>query len=369
MNIPFLDLKRTHNYLYKEISAAVSRVHNSGEYILGNEVEKFERNYANYCHAKFCLGVANGLDALKLSLLALGVGKGDQVIVPAHTFIATWLAVSHVGAIPIPIEPDPSNYNIDPSLIEKKINKKTKAIIIVHLYGLPADINSIRKIAKKYKLHVIEDAAQAHGAKYKDKKIGAHSDIVAWSFYPGKNLGALGDGGAITTNSKKLFEIIKTLRNYGSKEKYVNNFIGYNSRLDSIQAAILSVKLAYLDEFNHSRKKIAAQYIAALKDYCQFLPTTNQDYESVWHLFVIRHQYRNQLRLELEKQGITTLIHYPVPPHLQKAYRHLDIKKGQLPITEKISQDCLSLPIDPLMNQKEIDYVIKKTIRSLLLIN
>ena len=369
MKIPFLDLKRTHKYLNKEISAAVSRVHNSGEYILGNEVEKFERNYANYCHAKFCLGVANGLDALKLSLLALGVGKGDQVIVPAHTFIATWLAVSHVGAIPIPIEPDPSNYNIDPSLIEKKINKKTKAIIIVHLYGLPADINSIRKIAKKYKLRVIEDAAQAHGTKYKDKKIGAHSDIVAWSFYPGKNLGALGDGGAITTNSKKIFEIIKTLRNYGSKEKYVNNFIGYNSRLDSIQAAILSVKLAYLDEFNHSRKKIAAQYIDALKDYCQFLPTTNKDYESVWHLFVIRHQYRNQLRLELEKQGITTLIHYPVPPHLQKAYRHLDIKKGQLPITEKICQECLSLPIDPLMNQKEIDYVIKKTIRSLKLIN
>ena len=369
MKIPFLDLKRTHNYLNKEISAAVSRVHKSGEYILGNEVEKFERNYANYCNAKFCLGVANGLDALKLSLLALGVGKGDQVIVPAHTFIATWLAVSHVGATPIPIEPDPSSYNIDPSLIEKKINKKTKAIIIVHLYGLPADINSIRKIAKKYKLHVVEDAAQAHGAKYKDKKIGAHSDIVAWSFYPGKNLGALGDGGAITTNSKKLFEIIKALRNYGSKEKYINNLIGYNSRLDSIQAAILSVKLAYLDEFNHSRKKIAAQYIAALEDYCQFLPTTYKHYEHIWHLFVIRHQYRNQLRLELEKQGITTLIHYPVPPHLQKAYRHLDIKKGQLPITEKICQECLSLPIDPLMNQKEIDYVIKKTIRSLMLIN
>ena len=369
MKIPFLDLKRTHNYLNKEISAALSRVHKSGEYILGNEVEKFERNYANYCNAKFCLGVANGLDALKLSLLALGVGKGDQVIVPAHTFIATWLAVSHVGAIPIPIEPDPSSYNIDPSLIEKKINKKTKAIIIVHLYGLPADINSIRKIAKKNKLYVVEDAAQAHGAKYKDKKIGAHSDIVAWSFYPGKNLGALGDGGAITTNSKKLFEIIKALRNYGSKEKYINNNIGYNSRLDSIQAAILSVKLAYLDELNNLRKKIAAQYIAALKDYCKFLPTTNQDYEPVWHLFVIRHQHRNQLRLELDKQGITTLIHYPVPPHLQKAYRHLGIKKGQLPITEKISQDCLSLPIDPLMNQKEIDYVINKTIRSLLLIN
>jgi len=340
----------------------------SEDFTLGKELKIFEKNFSKLIGTKYAVGVNSGTDAIKLSLKALGVRSGDEVITAANTFVATVGAITEIGAIPVFVDCD-DTFCINVDLVEKKINKKTKAIIIVHLYGLPADINSIRKIAKKYKLHVVEDAAQAHGAKYKDKKIGAHSDIVAWSFYPGKNLGALGDGGAITTNSKKLFEIIKALRNYGSKEKYINNLIGYNSRLDSIQAAILSVKLAYLDKFNYLRKKIAEQYIAAFKDYCQFLPITNQDYESVWHLFVIRHQYRNQLRLELEKQGISTLIHYPVPPHMQKAYRHLDIKKGQLPITEKISQDCLSLPMDPLMNQKEIDYVIKKTIRSLKLTN
>jgi len=360
MKVPFLNLKRNYQVIQKEIDKSIEKVVKSGNYILGNEVENFESAYAKFCNVNFCVGVANGLEALQIALTALGIGKGDEVIVPSHTFIATWLAVSHVGAIPVPIEPDLNTYNIDPKFIERKINKKTKAIIMVHLYGQPADIDSIMSIAKKKNLYVIEDAAQSQGASYKNEMIGSHGDIVAWSFYPGKNLGAFGDAGALTTKSKKLYEKIKILRNYGSKEKYVNNLIGFNSRIDPIQAAILSVKLKFLKKTNILRRNIAKKYIDAIEPLC-ILPSEDKLSEHVWHLFVIRHEKRDKLKDKLDIYGISTLIHYPIPPHLQQAYSFLNLRKGSLPIAEKICSEVISLPLDPYMNNNEIDYVIDKT--------
>jgi dTDP-4-amino-4,6-dideoxygalactose transaminase len=361
MKIPFLNFKRANNFFQKEIHDSLKTVINSGQFILGDHLEKFEFKYANFCNAKFCVGTANGLEALQLSLLAAGVGEGDEVIVPAHTFIATWLAVSHVNAIPIPIEPDYTTYNIDTKLIEEKISKKTKAIIPVHLYGHPADLEPIIKIAKKYNLIVIEDASQAHGAIYNNQIIGSHGHMVTWSFYPGKNLGAYGDAGAITTNYKKYADKLKMLRNYGSNKKYINNIIGLNSRLDPIQASILSVKLKYLKKSNIRRQIIANKYIHGLSDFKNILPIQLENVSHVWHLFVIRHKLRNKLKLELQKKGISSLIHYPVPPHLQKAYKNLNIKKGSLPITEKNHREVLSLPIDPFMSNDEVNYVIEST--------
>ena len=364
MKVPFLNLRRNYQVIQKEIDKSIAKVIQSGNYILGNEVESFESEYAKFCKVNYCVGVANGLEALQIALTSLDVGNGDEVIVPSHTFIATWLSVSHVGAIPIPVEPDPNTYNIDPKLIATKITKKTKAIIMVHLYGQPADINSIMAIAKKNNLYVIEDAAQSHGASYKNKMIGSHGDIVAWSFYPGKNLGAFGDAGALTTKSKKLYEKIKILRNYGSREKYVNSLIGFNSRLDPIQAAILSIKLKLLKKTNLLRRKIAKKYIDKIEPLC-FIPSTDKLSEHVWHLFVIRHERRDKLRAQLDNYGVSTLIHYPIPPHLQKAYSFLNLKKGSLPITEKICSEVISLPLDPYMSNDEIDYVISKTNQAL----
>ena len=364
MKVPFLNLKRNYQVIQKEIDKSIAKVIKSGSYILGNEVESFEFEYAKFCKVNYCVGVANGLEALQIALTSLGVGNGDELIVPSHTFIATWLAVSHVGAIPIPVEPDPNTYNIDPKLITTKITKKTKAIIMVHLYGQPADIDSIMAIAKKNNLYVIEDAAQSHGASYKNKMIGSHGDIIAWSFYPGKNLGAFGDAGALTTKSKKLYEKIKILRNYGSREKYVNSLIGFNSRLDPIQAAILSTKLKLLKKTNLLRRKIAKKYIDKIEPLC-FIPSTDKLSEHVWHLFVIRHERRDKLRAQLDNYGVSTLIHYPIPPHLQKAYSFLNLKKGSLPITEKICSEVISLPLDPYMSNDEIDYVISKTNQAL----
>jgi dTDP-4-amino-4,6-dideoxygalactose transaminase len=364
MKVPFLNLKRNYQVIQKEIDKSIAKVIKSGNYILGNEVESFESEYAKFCKVNYCVGVANGLEALQIALTSLGVGNGDEVIVPSHTFIATWLAVSHVRAIPVPVEPDPKTYNMDPKLIATKITKKTKAIIMVHLYGQPADIDSIMAIAKKNNLYVIEDAAQSHGASYKNKMIGSHGDIVAWSFYPGKNLGAFGDAGALTTKSKKLYEKIKILRNYGSREKYVNSIIGLNSRLDPIQAAILSIKLKLLKKTNLLRRKIAKKYIDTIEPLCH-IPSTDKLSEHVWHLFVIRHERRDKLRAQLDNYGISTLIHYPIPPHLQKAYSFLNLKKGSLPITEKICSEVISLPLDPYMRSDEIDYVISKTNQAL----
>lgn len=365
MDIPFLNLLAAYTDIKDEIDEGILSVMNSGQYILGAEVEKFEQAYSRYTESTYCVGVANGLDALHLSLRSLDIGPGDEVIVPANTFIATWLAVSHVGATPIPVEPDILNYNIDPKKIERVITKRTKAIIVVHLYGQPADIDSILNIAKEYKLKIIEDAAQAHGAAYKNKRIGSHADAVCWSFYPGKNLGAHGDAGAITTDCPEIYNRLMMLRNYGSKERYIHDVIGFNSRLDPIQALILSIKLKYLDKMNAKRSKIAMQYIEGLSSQPCILPIEVEDSKRVWHLFVIRHTDRKSLQQELRVRGVSTLIHYPVPPHLQKAYSNLEIKKGGLPITERIHDEVLSLPMDPFLSDEGVNYVIDMTVESL----
>lgn len=353
MAIPFLDLKSSYLDLQNEIDDAIKRVLNSGWYILGDEVDAFEKEYADYCKAKYCVTVANGLDALHLALLALGVAPGDEVIVPSNTYIATWLAISQIGAIPIPVEPDEATYNINPDLIEAAITSKTKVILPVHLYGQAANIGRILEIAKKHGLKVLEDAAQAHGSKYKGEVIGGHGDVVAWSFYPGKNLGGFGDGGAITTNNADLADKIKVLRNYGSKVKYVNEVKGFNSRLDTIQAAILRVKLKHLDRYNELRKNIAKIYIDNIDSSKVILPTVPDWADPVWHLFVVRVAGRLKLQESLNKAGISTLIHYPIPPHLQAAYADLGYIRGSFPISEKIHDEVISLPIGPSLSVED----------------
>ena len=361
MKIPFLDLKAGYLELQPEIDAAIKRVLNLGWYILGSEVEAFEAEFANYCEANYCVGVANGLDALHLSLLALGVKPGDEVIVPSNTYIATWLAVSQCGAIPVPVEPGPLTYNFDPTRIEAAITDRTKVILPVHLYGQPADMDPILAIAKKHDLRILEDGAQAHGARYKDKRIGAHGDIVAWSFYPGKNLGAYGDGGAITTNDAELADRINVLRNYGSRVKYVNDVLGFNSRLDPLQAAALRVKLKVLDEWNARRSNIAECYSDELKNTGLLLPLVPEWAKPVWHLYVVQHPQRDNLQKQLSEADIGTLIHYPIPPHLQAAYAELGFSKGDLPIAERIHQNVLSLPIGPHLGKEHLKSVIDAT--------
>ncbi len=358
MNLPFLDLKAAYLELQSEIDAAIKRVLESGWYILGEEVEAFEQEYAAYCEAKHCVGVANGLDALHLALLAMEVGAGDEVIVPSNTYIATWLAVSQCGATPIPVEPDAVTYNIDPARIEAAITPRTKVILPVHLYGQPADMDLIFTIARKHGLKVLEDGAQAHGARYKGKRLGAHGNVVAWSFYPGKNLGAYGDGGAITTDDQVIADRIRVLRNYGSRVKYVNDVRGFNSRLDTLQAAILRVKLQHLDRWNDARRKIAAQYLVGLAGIGLTIPFVPDWAEPVWHLFVVRSKAREQFQRQLNKAGIGTLIHYPIPPHLQGAYADLGFGKGAFPIAEKIHGEVLSLPMFPGMTLEQTNHVI-----------
>jgi dTDP-4-amino-4,6-dideoxygalactose transaminase len=358
--IPFLDLKASYLELKNEIDDAICRVVNSGWYIGGSEVEAFEATYAAYCGAKYAIGVANGLDALHLALLAMGVGPGDQVIVPSNTYIATWLAVSQCGAMPVPVEPVEGTYNIDPARIEAAITSKTKVILPVHLYGQPADLDPILTIAKKNGLYVLEDAAQAHGAKYKGRRIGSHGDAIAWSFYPGKNLGAMGDAGAVTTNNPEIAKKIEALRNYGSSEKYVNKVKGFNSRLDPLQAAILQVKLKYLDGWNGRRTSIANQYLNGIKNSNLVLPVVPDWAEPVWHLFVVRHHQRDDFQSHLSKAGISTLIHYPIPPHLQVAYQELKSYKGQLPLAESMACEVLSLPMAPQLNSASTLLVIQQ---------
>jgi dTDP-4-amino-4,6-dideoxygalactose transaminase len=358
MKIPFLDLGAAYRELQSEIDAAVARSLASGYYIGGPELELFESEFADYCGTANAVGVANGLDALHLALRALGVNAGDEVIVPSNTYIATWLAVSHCGAIPVPVEPDPSTYNIDPDLIERAITSRTKVILPVHLYGQPANLDPILEIAHRRGLRVLEDGAQAHGARYKGQRIGGHGDIVAWSFYPGKNLGAMGDGGAITTNDSQLAERIRVLRNYGSRVKYVNEELGYNSRLDPLQAAILRVKLAHLDNWNDRRKVIAARYLDELGESDLALPYVPEWADPVWHLFVVRHQRRNTIQEQLTEAGIGTLIHYPVPPHLQQAYADMGLDSGSLPISEAIHREVLSLPIGPHLQGQQVDQIV-----------
>lgn len=356
--VPFLDLKSTYDELKSEIDEAIFRVLNSGWYILGNEVESFEFEWANYCGSGNCVAVGNGLDALRLSLTALGISAGDEVIVPSNTYIATWLAVSQCGAIPVSVEPCYDNYNIDPYKIEQAITERTKCILAVHLYGHPAPLNDILRLAKKYSLFVVEDAAQAHGAEYKGKRIGCHGDVVAWSFYPGKNLGAFGDAGAITTMSPLIAEKVRILRNYGSKVKYENLMMGFNSRMDPIQAAILRVKLKYLNEWNYRRLQCAKSYLSELNHLPFKLPTVLNDCTSAWHLFVVLTNERDKLSKYLTSNGVSTLIHYPIPPHRQKVYDNLANSQSSYPIADDMANRLLSLPIGPHLSDNQLSYVI-----------
>lgn len=356
--IPFLDLKAPYLELKQELDEAIARVVSSGWFIGGPEVEAFEADYATYCGATHAVGVANGLDALHLALRAMEVGPGDEVIVPSNTYIATWLAVSQCGAKPVPVEPDPRTYNIDPGRIEAAITPATRVILPVHLYGQPADMDPILAIARKHGLRVLEDGAQAHGARYKSQRLGAHGDAVAWSFYPGKNLGAMGDGGAVTTNDAKLADRLRVLRNYGSRVKYVNEVQGYNSRLDPIQAAILRVKLAHLDAWNARRRATAAQYQQGLAGCGLTLPCVPEWSEPAWHLYVVQTPQRDVFQKSLADVGVGTLIHYPIPPHLQGAYADLGLGKGRFPIAERIHNEVLSLPMSPSLSIAQASQVI-----------
>ncbi|MGB7480504.1 MAG: DegT/DnrJ/EryC1/StrS family aminotransferase [Burkholderiaceae bacterium] len=358
MNIPFLDIGAAYRELQQEIDAAVQRVLQSGWYILGEEVERFEAEFAAYCGVRHCIGVGNGLDALHLILRAYEIGEGDEVIVPSHTFIATWLAVSFAGATPVPVEPaDDGTYNISPALIEAAITPRTKAIMPVHLYGQPANMDPINAIAKKHGLKVIEDAAQAHGGRYQNRRAGSLGDAAGFSFYPGKNLGAMGDGGAITTDDTDLAERMKALRNYGSFVKYAHVMKGFNSRLDPIQAAVLRVKLKYLDQWNARRISIAARYTDLLRDSGVTLPSVPDQVQSAFHLFVIRSARRDSLQVALKQGGVETLIHYPTPPHLQGAYQEQGYARRSLPLAERLADEVLSLPIGPHLEEGMVDAV------------
>ena len=361
MNVPFLDLKPQYLELKDQFDAAYRRVAESGQFILGPEVESFESEFATYCEAKHCIGVGNGLDALHLIVRALDIGPGDEVLVPANTYIATWLAVSHAGATPVPIEPNERTCNIDSSRIEAAITKHTRAIIAVHLYGQPVDMDPINEVASQYGLKVIEDAAQAHGARYKGKRVGALGDAAGFSFYPGKNLGAWGDAGAIVTNDDTLARRVRVLSNYGSQVKYYNERKGFNSRLDEIQAAVLRIKLTKLDEWNEKRKRIAEEYLQMLEGSCDLtLPYVPNWADPVWHLFVVRHPKRDLLQEYLNQNGVGTLIHYPLPPHLQAAYAELRYERGQFPISENMADEVLSLPMSSHLSALELGHVVQK---------
>jgi dTDP-4-amino-4,6-dideoxygalactose transaminase len=357
--VPFLDLRAAYEELKAEVDEAVSRVLGSGYYLLGKELEAFEKEFAEYLDVRHCVAVGSGLDALHLALRALGVGQGDEVLVPSNTYIATWLALSYAGAVPVPVEPDERTYNIDPEKLEAAITDRTRAIIPVHLYGQPADMDPILEVARKHNLWVLEDAAQAHGACYKGKRVGGLGDIAGWSFYPGKNLGAFGDGGAVTTNNGEFADRVRVLRNYGSRTKYFNEVRGFNSRLDEIQAAVLRVKLKHLDEWNRRRRQIAELYRRELEGCDLILPYVPEWAEPAYHLFVVRSGQRDALQQYLETQGIGTLIHYPVPPHLQQAYCEIGLAAGTLPISERIHQEVLSLPIGPHVTEAQVETVTR----------
>jgi dTDP-4-amino-4,6-dideoxygalactose transaminase len=367
MKIPFNDFASPYRELQSELDEAYHRFMESGWYVLGKEVESFEEEYAAYCGTKHCVGVANCLDAMHLVLRAWGIGEGDEVIVPSNTYVATWLAVSHAGATPVPVEPDSRTYNLDSSLVEAAITSKTKAIMPVHLYGQPADMDPTLKIARKHGLKVLEDAAQAQGARYKGRRAGALGDAAGHSFYPTKNLGAFGDGGAITTDDDELADKVRVLRNYGSRKRYYNEVIGYNSRLDELQAAFLRVKLRHLDEWNTRRTLTAQYYLSELKAGDAInkgeivLPYVPEWAEPVWHLFVIQCPKRDALQQKLADLGIGTLIHYPVPPHLSEAYSNqkMGSRYTDLPISEKLAQSLLSLPIGPHMTREAAEHITR----------
>lgn len=358
MTIAFLDLRAAYLELKDQIDIAVARVLDSGHYILGPEVEAFEAEFASLVGAAQCVGVANGLDALILSLRALDIGPGDEVIVPSHTFIATWLSVAAVGARVVPVEPDPLTMNIDVSRIAAAVTGATRAIVPVHLYGQPVDLDPVLDLAREHRLAVIEDAAQAHGARYRGKPVGSHGDLVCWSFYPGKNLGAIGDGGAVTTANPALAERLRLLRNYGSSRKYVNEEQGLNSRLDPLQAAILRVKLKSLLDWNTRRRAIANFYLSALKLSDLTLPLVPEWCDPVWHLFVVRSPDRDALQARLAARGIGSLVHYPIPPHRQNAFAALGLGQNSLPLAEGLAGSVLSLPIGPHLSLTQAGEVV-----------
>ena len=357
--VPFLDLKAGYIEIKDELDAAYQRVMDSGWYILGAELEAFESEFAAYCGASYCVGTGNGLEALHLILRAYGIGPGDEVIVPANTYIATWLAVSQCGARPVAVEPLESTYNIDPARIEAAITARTKAIMPVHLYGQTAAMDEVNAIATRYELKVIEDGAQGHGALFKGRRAGSLGDAAGFSFYPGKNLGAFGDGGAVVTSDGDLAEKIKALRNYGSRVKYYNQVKGYNSRLDEMQAAFLRVKLGKLDDWNERRRSLAERYLQYLDPDYYTLPVVPEWAEPVWHIFAVRSTRRDAVLQYLADRGIGAMIHYPVPPHLQPAYRELEIGAGAYPLSEIIHREIFSLPLWPQMSLAQQDYVIE----------
>lgn len=355
--IKFLDLKKINNRYREEIDSRIKNILDKGWYLQGDENENFTKNFANFCGTKFAIGVANGLDALNLIIKAYGFGNGDEIIVPANTYIATILAISENGCIPILVEPDIKTYNINPDSIEEKITSKTKAIMVVHLYGQAVQMEKIWKIAKKYNLKIIEDSAQAHGAIYQENRTGNLGDASGFSFYPGKNLGCIGDGGAVTTNDEELFNKIKAIANYGSDRKYHHIYKGVNSRLDEIQAAVLDIKLKHLDSDNNKRREISKYYRENIKNSKIILPDTYDEKSHVWHIFAVRTKNRDEFQKYLTEKGIQTIIHYPTPPHKQGAYKEWN--NLSFPITEEIHNTILSLPISPVMTDSEIEKVVE----------
>ena len=357
--IPFVDLKAQYDSIKEEIDEAIQSVLNNTSFIMGEELKKFEEEFAQFCDVKYAIGVANGSDALILALRACGIGEGDEVITVPHTFIATTEAISNVGGKVVFVDIDPKTYTIDITKIEEKINERTKAIIPVHLYGQPADMDAIMKLAKKYNLKVIEDAAQAHGAEYKREKVGSMGDVGCFSFYPGKNLGAYGDAGAVVANNEEIAEKVRLLRNHGRiTKKYEHEIEGYSSRLDNLQAAILRVKLRYLNKWNEGRRENAKKYSELLSNVDGVITPYEADYaKHVYHLYVIRTENRDKLREELKSKGIATGIHYPIPLHLQPAYSYLGYKEGDFPITEKASQEILSLPMFAELGDEQIERI------------
>lgn len=358
MKVPFLELSAATGELRGEIHEAAQRVIDSGWYVGGPELAGFEAEFAAYCQADHCVGVGNGLDALTLALRAMDVGPGDEVIVAANGYIATLLAVSMTGATPVLVEPDPATHNLDPTRVEAAITPRTRLILPTHLYGQPVDLDALLAIARAHGLRLLEDGAQAHGSRYKGQRVGAHGDAVTWSFYPSKNLGALGDGGAVTTNDAALAKRIRTLGNYGSATRYVNDLRGVNSRLDPLQAAVLRAKLPHLDEWNDRRRAIARRYLAAFAGMGIGLPHVPEWADPVWHLFVVTLTDRDAVQARLRAAGVETLIHYPIPPHRQQAYADLGLPAGSFPIAEQLANQVLSLPIGPQMSDAQVDLVI-----------
>ena len=360
--IPFVDLKAQYNSIKKKIDEAIQNVLNNTSFIMGKELREFEKEFAQFCDVKYAIGVANGSDALILALRACGIGEGDEVITVSHTFIATTEAITHAGGRIVFVDIDPKTYTINVSKIEGKINKKTKAIITVHLYGQPADMDPIMELAKKYNLRIIEDAAQAHGAEYKGKKVGSIGNVGCFSFYPGKNLGAYGDAGMVVTNNEEIAEKVRLLRNHGRiTKKYEHEIEGYSSRLDNLQAAILRVKLRHLNKWNESRRENAKKYNELLSNIDGIITPYEADYaKHVYHLYVIRTEKgRDKLKEELKSKGIATGIHYPIPLHLQPAYNYLGYKRGDFPVTEKACQEILSLPMFAELGEEQIEEIVE----------